>query len=179
MAMECLFPHGPHNSHLIPLNHYLKEEKLSETEALYILYNLLIVIEKMRKSNVVHRDIKLSNIILNKRTLKVKLMDFYYAKVVSSNYEATIPSCLLKSNDVWAAGVVFYAMLCRGCSTGMPKLDLLLSSICSTQDLYLKLKENKCDLLKNTSVTVGTKEILCCMLCSLPQYRLKASEVSV
>ncbi|KAK6631724.1 hypothetical protein RUM43_013788 [Polyplax serrata] len=181
MAMECVFPHGPYNSDLIPLNHFLKEEKSSETEALVILHNLLSVIKEMHKSNIVHREIKLSNIILNRKTLKVKLMDFYYAKVISSNTELEpvkplVSSCLPKTNDVWAAGVVFYALLCSICSHGLPKFSSLLSSVRSTQDLYLKLEENKCAFLKNTSVTVGTKEILCCILCSLPQYRLKASD---
>lgn len=161
MAMECLVPHGSHNTELVPLNHFLNEERLTESEALYILYNLLLVIEGMHKKEIVHREIKLSNIILNRKNLKVKLIDFYDAEFeFTEEFEH-------KSDDVWATGVVLYAMLYRGCSAAGATQNL--------QNLYAKLLENKRILLKN--ISDGTEEILSSILSRPPQRSLKASEV--
>ena len=72
-----------------------------------------------------HRDIKLENIIIDKETCEIKMIDFgfavYSTKTLkmycgTANYMA--PEIVSKKEykgtpiDIWCCGVVFYVMLC-------------------------------------------------------------------
>ena len=48
-------------------HHVIREKKLSEREALSIFYNVVCVVNKLHEKNVIHRDLKLGNIVLNCR----------------------------------------------------------------------------------------------------------------
>lgn len=98
---------------------------LDETEAVYFLKQLRNAFIELRKNRVMHRDIKLENMFIHDKTLK--LGDFGFAKIrkdtansiLGSKYtmapeilmgmEKTVsygPKC-----DLWSIGCVFYEML--------------------------------------------------------------------
>ena len=76
--------------------------------------------------NVVHRDIKLDNILIEEDTKMVKMIDFGFSVIVNQNrlkifcgtpsYMA--PEIVSKIEysgppaDIWALGVLLYALLC-------------------------------------------------------------------
>ena len=68
--MDCLTPNDFTNrtQNLVNLQHHvIREKKLSEREALSIFYNVVCVVNNLHEKNVIHRDLKLGNIVLNCR----------------------------------------------------------------------------------------------------------------
>lgn len=74
LVLDCLTSHelNPRNGEFLNLQHHvIKEKKLSEKETLVIFFDIVRIVACLHKRNVVHRDLKLGNIILNQRTRKV------------------------------------------------------------------------------------------------------------
>ena len=83
--------------------------------------------QELQKRNIVHRDIKAENILINEVKDEIKLIDFGFSRMFeegkqmktacgSPNYSA--PEILAKEKydpvkaDIWSAGVLLYFMLC-------------------------------------------------------------------
>ena len=81
----------------------------------------------LHQRNVSHRDIKLENIIIDTKKLSVKLIDFGFCCCTSADIKLKVfcgtpsymcPEIVMKKEyvgpptDIWAAGILFYAMLC-------------------------------------------------------------------
>jgi serine/threonine-protein kinase 40 len=70
LVLDCLSPNDFTNrtQDLINLQHHvIREKKLNEREALSIFYSVVTIVDKLHDRNVVHRDLKLGNIVLNLR----------------------------------------------------------------------------------------------------------------
>ena len=81
LVLDCLICHdfNPHSEELINLQHYvIKEKKISEKETLLIFYDTVRIVSCLHERNIVHRDLKLGNLILNRRTKKV-FISFKYS----------------------------------------------------------------------------------------------------
>lgn len=91
-----------------------------------IFRQLVSVLDYLHRNNVNHRDIKLDNIMYDHLTRKIKLIDFGFSKVVDRQAQERLscgtptymsPEAILKEEadtlraDVWASGVVFYALM--------------------------------------------------------------------
>jgi len=130
LVLDCLSAHDfcPRTADLINLQHYvIREKKLSEREAAVILYNTVKVVHSLHERNIVHRDLKLGNLVLNQRTHKVTLTNFCLGKHLASEQDllkdqrgspAYISPDVLcgkpyigKPSDMWALGVVLFTML--------------------------------------------------------------------
>ncbi|KAJ1736169.1 serine/threonine protein kinase [Coemansia biformis] len=103
---------------------------LSEDDSRRVLLQLLLAIRHLHRMGIVHRDIKLENILLaDKAALRLKLADFGLAKIVGEQmfmktvcgtpmYVApevlTVRQAGVYDNlvDVWSLGVVLYICLC-------------------------------------------------------------------
>ena len=80
----------------------------------------------LHQRNVTHRDIKLENIIIDNKD-RIKLIDFGFCCLISNEVKLKVfcgtpsymcPEIVMKKEysgpptDIWATGILFYAMLC-------------------------------------------------------------------
>ena len=107
------------------LSELLNKRKLSEIEIKHYCFELLLAIEYLHKANIIHRDIKLSNILLSEK-MEVRLCDFGLAiengaegqknRCGTPNYiapELLNPKSGLNYSfeiDIWAFGVILYTL---------------------------------------------------------------------
>ena len=98
---------------------------LTEIEVKHYCYELLLAIEYLHSRNIIHRDIKLSNVLLSDK-MEVKLCDFGLAIENNSNSNKTIcgtpnyiaPEILNQKYstnysfeiDIWSFGVILYSL---------------------------------------------------------------------
>ena len=107
------------------LNELLNKRQLSEIEIKHYCFELLLAIEYLHKANIIHRDIKLSNVLLSDR-MEVRLCDFGLAiengiegqKNICGTPNYIAPELLNHKNglnysfeiDIWAFGVILYTL---------------------------------------------------------------------
>lgn len=107
------------------LNYVRKRRRLKEDLAKYFFKQIIEALHYIHQKNIVHRDIKLDNILLDHEG-NVKICDFGVSKLVRPGELMTeqcgtpayiAPEILLDKGykgygvDVWSAGVVLYSML--------------------------------------------------------------------
>ena len=107
------------------LNELLNKRKLSEIEIKHYCFELLLAIEYLHKANIIHRDIKLSNVLLSEK-MEVRLCDFGLAiengiegqKNICGTLNYIAPEILNHKNglsysfeiDIWAFGIILYTL---------------------------------------------------------------------
>jgi len=130
LVLDCLWAHDFSNNTLDLVNlqhHVIKEKKLAEREALTIFYDVVTIVCDLHERNIVHRDLKLGNMVFNKKTRKVTLINFCLGKHLLNENDlltdqrgspAYISPDVLsgkpylgKPSDCWALGVVLFTML--------------------------------------------------------------------
>ena len=141
---------------------------VSQPELRYFMKQIFCALAYLHNIQIIHRDLKLSNILLSK-SMKCKLGDFGLATRVSSNNEnkrTTLcgtpnyiaPEVLNKVGhgkpaDVWSSGCIMYALL-----IGKPPFET--ENLKSTYD---KIKHNSYIMpthVKNTTAGIIIKEML-------------------
>ena len=110
----------------LDLFNFVNEYDLDETDIESIIKQIFSGLNYLRKNNILHRDIKLTNILVDiKKSLSVKISDFGLAKILRSNEYRTdrvgmvlfsAPEMLLGKRysynaDIWSAGIVIYYLL--------------------------------------------------------------------
>ena len=100
---------------------------MAEIEAKYIWQQVVFAIHYLHQRNVTHRDIKLENILLDETRTRVKMIDFGFStwfphekkvKIFCGTPSYMAPEIVSKIEysgppaDVWALGVLLYALLC-------------------------------------------------------------------
>ena len=99
---------------------------LSEIEVKHYGYQLLLAIQYLHSCNIIHRDLKLSNILLSDK-MEVRLCDFGLAIENGGDGQQTIcgtpnyiaPEVFIRKNnnsysfeiDIWSFGVILYTLL--------------------------------------------------------------------
>lgn len=130
LVLDCVTPHEFNESSKAFINlqqYFIKAKRLTENEYLPIFRAIVGVVEKFHERNVIHRDLKLGNIILNRYTNKVTIVNFCLGKFLltekgllgdqrgSPAYVS--PEVLSgqpyigKPIDVWALGVMLYMLV--------------------------------------------------------------------
>ena len=109
-----------------PLKFYLKKNKKFPLEsARFYLASLVTVFDYLHKKNIIYRDLKLENILVNSNGY-IKLSDFTFSKKLKTNSDYTYslvgnieyysPEMINhigynKSIDFWQMGILLYEML--------------------------------------------------------------------
>ncbi|CAI2375747.1 unnamed protein product [Moneuplotes crassus] len=104
-------------------------KSLSLSDIKMIMEKLLLAVEYMHRNEIMHRDLKISNILVNKKG-DIRVADFGLAREMAPDYDhftkkvVTLwyraPEILLgchdysTPSDIWALGCIFGELLCNG-----------------------------------------------------------------
>uniref|UniRef100_A0A2P2I285 non-specific serine/threonine protein kinase n=1 Tax=Hirondellea gigas TaxID=1518452 RepID=A0A2P2I285_9CRUS len=103
----------------------LPNNLLQEQDALELLSQLVVGLQHIHSCNILHRDLKTHNILLDRTQRKLKIGDFGISKILASKSKAhTVVGtpCYLspelcqgkpynQKSDIWALGCVLYELL--------------------------------------------------------------------
>ena len=165
-------------------DHIQKLRNFSEEKACVIMEQLFSVIRYLHLRGIVHRDLKLENILVETNTDKnnnliIKLIDFGASNFFNKNLNLSLkigtpyyiaPEVLDKNYsykcDLWSCGVIMYILLC-----GSPPFDGR-----TDQEIMTKVKAGKFDFDKKTFELVSpeSKDLISQLLQIDPKLRLTA-----
>ena len=156
-----------------------KREKLSENIAKIIFKQIMEGLKYINKKNIVHRDIKLDNILIDLNNT-VKICDFGVSKRITEN-EIMVDHCgtpgyiapeIYKNKgyegfqcDIWSAGITLYYMLC-----GSQPFKAY-----SLKEMENKVLKGEYEELKNVSNEAN--DLIKKMLETDPDVRIKLNDV--
>ncbi|KAL1766923.1 serine serine/threonine-protein kinase 40 isoform X2 [Sigmodon hispidus] len=181
LVLDCLCAHdfNDETADLINLQHYvIKEKRLSQRETVIIFYDVVHVVEALHQKNIVHRDLKLGNVVLNKRTHRITITNFCLGKHLVSEGDLLkdqrrSPDVLSgrpyqgKPSDMWALGVVLSTML----YAQFPFYDSI------PQELFGKIKATEYTIPEDGRVSENTVCLIQKLLVFDPQQCLAATDV--
>lgn len=99
---------------------------MPEPEAKYLFKQVVMAVNYCHKRSIAHRDIKLENILLNETKTQAKLIDFGFSTCIPNDKKVKLfcgtpsymaPEIVSKREyagppaDVWALGVLYFALL--------------------------------------------------------------------
>lgn len=186
LVLDCLCRHdfGTDTADLVNLQHYvIREKRLQEREALFIFQDIVRIVSALHRLNIVHRDLKLGNMVFDKRKRKVTITNFCLGKHLINENDllkdqrgspAYISPDVLsgkpylgKPSDMWALGVVLFTMLYGQ----FPFYDS------NPQELFRKIKAAEFTLPKESPLSENTRMVIHKLLVLNPKQRMRADEV--
>jgi len=151
------------------LEQYLWQNQLEEDHIKYFMYQILRGLKYIHSTGVIHRDLRLKNILLNENC-EVKISGFHLARGIEKENESNLysisafrsqlrapevlvePSNYSMASDIWAVGCIFAELLAR--QNGLTLQDL--------PSLYLFLApptEYERELLQNHPTVVFAQTV--------------------
>ncbi|XP_063403821.1 serine/threonine-protein kinase 33-like isoform X1 [Mytilus trossulus] len=170
-----------------------EKEKFSESDTKVIMKKMFDAISYLHKKDIVHRDLKLENILLSQNPkdpadkLHIKVTDFGLSVVkggvghdnmmqdfcgtpIYMSPEIIDNKAYSQQCDVWAMGVIMYSLLC-----GSPPFKAN-----TEEELYEIIKKGEIDYTTNpvwNTISEDAKKCIELMLRTDPAHRSSASEV--
>uniref|UniRef100_A0A182QIZ1 Serine/threonine-protein kinase 40 n=1 Tax=Anopheles farauti TaxID=69004 RepID=A0A182QIZ1_9DIPT len=187
LVLDCVYAHefSDESSAYISLQRHISVARIGERDALELFYEVVKVVEQLHARNIIHRDLKLNNIVLDRRTGRVVLTNFFLGKHLINDQEclfdqrgspAYISPDVLggkpyrgKPSDMWALGVILYTIVFGK----FPFLDTTPTA------LFRKIREADYTIPSGFNITQETKSLIKRMLTLNPDERLTATEVRV
>uniref|UniRef100_A0A0K8RKZ8 Serine/threonine-protein kinase 1 n=1 Tax=Ixodes ricinus TaxID=34613 RepID=A0A0K8RKZ8_IXORI len=112
----------------ISLYNYLKTHQLSQNQVLHIFKRLVqIIYDCWMRCGIVHCDLKEENILINKETMSIKVLDFDFAIDCSKRRRRTYAGTPLYAPPEWHRDQVYYPETTVVWTLGVILLKLLLS----------------------------------------------------
>uniref|UniRef100_A0A182NUR8 Serine/threonine-protein kinase 40 n=1 Tax=Anopheles dirus TaxID=7168 RepID=A0A182NUR8_9DIPT len=187
LVLDCVYAHEfcDESSAYISLQRHISVARIGERDALELFYEVVRVVERLHARNIIHRDLKLNNIVLDRRTGRVVLTNFFLGKHLINDQEclfdqrgspAYISPDVLggkpyrgKPSDMWALGVILYTIVFGK----FPFLDTTPTA------LFRKIREADYTIPSGFNITNETRSLINRMLTLNPDERLTATEVRV
>ena len=162
-------------------NYIVKNKYLSEEKSAFFYYQLINDLEYIHSLGIVHRDLKPENLLLTQDEI-LKIIDFGLSNYLKENQLELLetpcgspcyasPEMLSGENydgfkiDIWATGIILFAMLC-----GYLPFDHK-----DNDKLFMKILECKIQYPKNLSKV--SKDLLKKILISDPRRRINIAEI--
>ena len=104
-----------------------ESRRIPEKDVRFIFKQIVEGINYLHSNNFIHRDIKLENILIDKKNKQIKIIDFGFSVCVQSDKKLCMfcgtpsymaPEIVSKQDyngkfvDIWALGILLYTMLC-------------------------------------------------------------------
>eukprot|EP01027_Heterolobosea_sp_BB2_P010054 GEZU01014802.1.p1 GENE.GEZU01014802.1~~GEZU01014802.1.p1 ORF type:complete len:309 (+),score=100.07 GEZU01014802.1:148-1074(+) len=157
--------------------------RLSEAEAKYFLFQIVLGVKFLHEHNIIHRDLKLGNIFLNDN-MEVKIGDFGLATQITFEGERKLTVCgtpnyiapeILSGRgkghsfevDIWSLGVILYTLL-----IGKPPFE--------TNDVhttYTRIKTNTYTFPPEYPISENAKSLIRDLLNPVPENRPSLDEI--
>jgi serine/threonine protein kinase len=161
------------------LHHVINKGRLSEQQARHIFVQLVSAVACLHSKNIVHRDIKMDNILLMDSMNTIKLIDFAFADYANgpltrwcgtpfySAPELVIRQPYGKKVDIWAMGVVLYTML-------HAQFPFVADGPAA---LFAKIKQGEFSFNPEAKLSPQAKDLITGMLSSNPALRMDINQV--
>ena len=155
-------------------NYIVEKQCLSENESSFFYYQIIQGVEYIHSQGIAHRDLKPENLLLDKNK-KIKIIDFGLSNYFDGIQKLETPCgspCYASPEmvggnkyngffiDIWATGIILFAMLCGYLPFEDDNNDVLFKQILSGKIEYPKhLSEVSKDLLRKIIETNPEKRI--------------------
>ena len=177
-----------------------KRRKLSEKMAKFLFRQIILGIQHIHSKNVVHRDIKLENILIDFDN-NVKICDFGIGKVLENEDELLYDKCgtpmymapeIILANDdngykgfpvdIWSSGITLYIMLSGSLPFNIKnknnnKEDMALNSIKDKNNIFLQNQIVNVKPKEIENISIEAKNLLKGLLNKNPLKRLTCSQI--
>ena len=155
-------------------NYIIKKGRLPEKEASFFFYQIINGVEYIFSKGIAHRDLKPENLLLNKNNV-IKIIDFGLSNFYDGQHNLVTPCgspCyaspeMVSGNDyngfnidIWAIGIILFAMICGYLPFEDPENDKLFDQILKAELDFPSHVSDLCkDLIKKILVTDPNKRI--------------------
>lgn len=167
------------------LNEFMRKrpnKRLSEPEAMFYIYDLIVALKYLHRRRVIHRDLKLGNLFLD-ADVRLKVGDFGLAAQLEHDSEKRRTICgtpnyiapeILEGRhghsyevDIWSLGVILYTMI-----IGRPPFET--SDVRTT---YRRIRYNQYSYPDSVRISDPAKELIDGILRTEPHSRLSLDEI--
>ena len=159
-------------------NYIVKHQKLTEEETSFFFYQIINGVEYLHSKNIVHRDLKPENLLLSEGNI-LKIIDFGLSNFYNGNYLSTpcgspcyaSPEMVSGNKyngfniDIWAIGIILFAMLCGYLPFEDDDNDILFQKIL------------ECKLHYPSHLSSVAKDIMKKILVTNPEKRIKIPQI--